>query len=353
MPVSVEIAAVTRHLDRAWDAPAEILALVPPGTKAAMDAVMSATDVTYKYMLVTGYAAKATNPQVHARALQTRSTLRESYDARSVCHKAVVPFEKGKGNLFGLSNEPFVNKPARHPEHDQNNSQLRNKAGARFLHSALEAAQGANAKEVFAGLAYILSLGKLQAASAQTAGVIQEVSTPRVLKFCQDFLRETDGGARLVAVWGAFVSLLTTEATVLVESPNASDQFSKTAGDIEVIYDQEVISASECKQRPLTSDDVLHGLRKAAQNGVPEYLFVISAGLAAGQEDAVRGVLATGSRMTDTALVDIHQELPWLVRSLNPKRRGRFGDEVVRLCRKMRKFDSANAAASLWNGITS
>jgi hypothetical protein len=86
------------------------LASVPPAMKAAIDGVMSASDVTFKYILVTGYVAKFTNPRVHARALQTGSSLRESYDARSVFHKAVVPFEKAKGNLFRLSNEPFVNR---------------------------------------------------------------------------------------------------------------------------------------------------------------------------------------------------------------------------------------------------
>ena len=110
MATSVEIEAVTRNLNRAWDATADVIACVPALMKAAIDGVMSASDVTFKYILVTGYVAKATNPKIHARAIQTGSSLRESYDARSVCHKAVVPFEKTKGNLFGLSNEPFVNK---------------------------------------------------------------------------------------------------------------------------------------------------------------------------------------------------------------------------------------------------
>ncbi len=327
--------------------------VVPPPMKAAIDGVMSASDVTFKYILVTGYVAKVTNPKIHARCLQTGSSLRESYDARSVCHKAVVPFEKTKGNLFGLSNEPFVNKPARHAEHDQNNDQLRNKMAARQLHAALEAAQRGTPDQVFAGLAYILARGKVRSESERPAEVSHELSTPRVLKFCRDFLAMADGGVRLVAVWGAFVSLLTEEAKISVESPNASDQFSKTAGDVEVVYDNTVVSASECKQRPLTSDDVNHGLRKAARSGVPEYLFVISAGIATGQDGAVHAAIAEGNKVRDTALVNIHTELTWLVRSLNPKRRGQFGDVVVKLCRQMRKFESANAAADLWNVVKS
>ncbi len=352
MATSVEIEAVTRNLNRAWDASAEVFTNVPAPMKAAIDGVMSASDVTFKYILVTGYVAKATNPKIHARAIQTGSSLRESYDARSVCHKAVVPFEKTKGNLFGLSNEPFVNKPARHQEHDGENDQLRNKIGARLLHTALEAAQKATAAQVFSGLAYILSRGRARAATEQQAEVTHTVSMPRVLKFCREFIEETDGGARLVAVWGAFCSLLAEEAKISVDSPNASDQFSKTAGDVEVSYDKTVVSASECKQRPITTDDVNHGLRKAGRSKIPEYIFVISAGIATGQEAAVRAIIAEASQHIDTALVDIHEELPWLVRALNPKRRGQFGEVVVALCRKMRKFESANAAADLWNQIT-
>ena len=353
MATSVDIEAVTQNLNRAWDASADPLASVPPAMKAAIDAVMSASDVTFKYILVTGYVAKFTNSHIHARALQTGSSLKESYDARSVCHKAVVPFEKSKGNLFGLSNEPFVNKPARHQEHDGENDQLRNKVGARSLHAALEAAQKGKKEQVFAGLAYILGRGRTRAATEQQAQVTHAVSMPRVLKFCQEFLMETDGGARLVAVWGAFSAMLADDAKIAVESPNASDQFSKTAGDVEVSYDGIVVSASECKQRPLNCDDVMHGLRKAATKGIPEYIFVISAGIASGQEDAVKATIAKAAETIDTVLVDIHQEMPWLVRALNPKRRGQFGEVVVALCRKMRKFDSANTAADLWNKVTS
>jgi hypothetical protein len=317
--------------------------------KAAIDGVMSASDVTFKYILATGYVSKVTNPRIHARALQTGSFLKESYDARSVCHKAVVPFEKSKGNLFGLSNEPFVNKPARHPEHNQENEQLRNKIGARVLHTALEAAQSASVEQVFAGLAYILRRGREKAASEKQAEIKQATSIPNVLSFCRKFLEATDGGARLVAVWGAFTTLLAEDATITVQSPNASDHYTKTAGDVEVSYDDTVVSASECKQRPLTSDDVIHGLRKAA--GVPEYLFVVSVGIGTGQEAAVRSALNDAAKTIDTDLVDIYQELPWLVRALNPHRRGQFGEVVVALCRKMRKFDSANAAAELWNKV--
>jgi len=37
---------------------------------------------------------------------------------------------------------------------------------------------------------------------------------------------------------------------------------------------------------------------------------------------------------------------------LNPARRAKFGAKVVDLLREMRKFESANTAAELWNRLT-
>ena len=46
-----------------------------------------------------------------------------AYDARTVCHKVIVPFEmEVLDKALGGSNEPFLNKPARFPELDKNNA---------------------------------------------------------------------------------------------------------------------------------------------------------------------------------------------------------------------------------------
>lgn len=48
----------------------------------------------------------------------------------------------------------------------------------------------------------------------------------------------------------------------------------------------------------------------------------------------------------------IREQSALLASVLNPVRRADFGASVVELLREMRKFDSANAAAELWNRIT-
>lgn len=349
-PVTVDLEKARKVLASAWG---QIKASSrPPGLmQKHIEAIMAASDVTFKYILLTGFLAKATNPDVHARALQAGSHLSGAYDARSVCHQVVVGFEKSKGNLLGLSNEPFVNKPARHAEHDGNNPQLRNKLGARTLHAALELAQTSSAGDVFKGLVHILRLGSEKAAKEIEVEVAEHTTAEDLLTFVKEFLGETDGGARLAAIWGAFTALLSEHGNVSVQPPSASDQFTKTVGDVEVRYDDELVSAAECKQRPLNLDDVKHGIRKAEQRGVPEYLFVVSAGLQDGQEREIFEELHR-RRTVEVTLINIWDESPLLATLLNPARRSKFAQAVVEALKRMRKFDTANTAADLWNRIT-
>ena len=293
------------------------------------------------------------NPKTHARALQAGSKLTGAYDARSLCHGVVVGFEKSKGNLFGLSNEPFLSKPARHKEHDGKNLQLKNRVLAARLHEALEAANHASPNEVFASLVRILRLGAKRSTENKVAAIVQRVNLRSTIQFIRELLRETDGGARLVGVWGALTQLLSERAEVKVYAPSASDFFGKTSGDVETFYELKLISSSECKQRPTTLDDVSHGIKKARGHGLAEYLFVHSAGLAAGQEKAIDDLIQTSLSSLDVAIIDIQREAETLVKALNPERRAQFGETVVALLRTMRKFESANKAAELCNTLTS
>ena len=337
-------------LNRAW---CDISSKTRPPARMQqlIEQILAAISVTFKYILITGYLAKYVNPSVHARALQVGSKLSEAYDARSLCHKVVVGFEKTKGNLFGLSNEPFVNKPARHPEHDGANPQLRNKVLAQKLHDALEIANSANTEDVYQGLVHILRVGAQHAADQKKARVKARVNLSTVVEFIEVFLQKTDGGSRLVGIWGAIIALISENGKILVTSPNTADEFAKTAGDVQVFYNDTLVAASECKHRPLNLDDVRHGIRKALEKEVPEYHFVIAAGLAPGQEKQIKEELDKYSTEVDLLLVDIWRAKTLLAGILNPVRRARFGETVVEILRAMRKFESANQAAELWNKI--
>ncbi len=79
-----------------------------------LNQVITGDHLTYRYVLVTALLAKAVNQKVNPLALQAGGALDGSYDARSLCHKVYVPFERDfLDSGLGGSNEPFLNKPAR------------------------------------------------------------------------------------------------------------------------------------------------------------------------------------------------------------------------------------------------
>ena len=76
--------------------------------------ILEGSHKTYKYILITGLLAKATNSSVDIFSLQAKDETEGAYDARSLCHKVLVPFEREYfPNSLGGSNEPYLNKPAR------------------------------------------------------------------------------------------------------------------------------------------------------------------------------------------------------------------------------------------------
>ena len=72
--------------------------------------VLTGSRKTYKYILITGILAKASNTSTNPIALQAGAPLKGAFDARSLCHKVLVPFERDfLDNVLGGSNEPFLN----------------------------------------------------------------------------------------------------------------------------------------------------------------------------------------------------------------------------------------------------
>jgi hypothetical protein len=341
-----------KALERAWAKLAASPAPLAGSIAQKIRQVLEAKDVTFKYILVTGLLGKLTNPQAHPRAIQVSSSLVGAYDARSLCHNVVVPFEKPHGNLFGLSNEPFVNKPARHPEHRKDNTQLRNKTLSAVLHDVLEHASKAAPAEVEAMLVECLRVGKATAASEVKAVLDVDSNLRHVLAFVAEFLKSTDGGSRLVAVAGAFVRLLSDTFEVKVYAANVSDTYAKTAGDIEVYSEGTLCAAYECKHRPITLNDIEHGIRKAKEKGAPDYCFLIASGFAAGEEKAIRARVKAASEEMDVSLANMESAAASWAVVMNPVRRSLFGGMVAEILRdEMRRGDVANVAAELWNSL--
>lgn len=304
---------------------------------------------SFKYLLVTGVLAKAVQPNVHPRAIQVGSSLPGAYDARSLCHKVIVPFEKTRGNLFGMSDEPFVNKPLRHPEHDKSNPQLRNGKISAIMHDSLEMVRVVPEGEVYAALVHILRLGKQRADLTKAVSMAGEQDLAVSTKFVSEFLGRADGGARLVALWAAMLRLSDEESDVRAHNPNQSDEYSGTIGDVEVFMEGELLSASECKHRPISLDDIEHGLAKNKVGA--EYIFVIAAGFQENQETAVRNRIVEAASQADVSLIEAEHDFVTMLKMMGPHRRKRLGSTVASVLKEMREFNCADEAGTIWNKL--
>jgi hypothetical protein len=244
--------------------------------------VMFGTHLTFKYVMVNALLAKATNPEVNALCLQKKSVLPGAYDARTLCHKVLVPFERDKLNgALGGSNEPFLNKPARFPELSTNNAVRKGKDFALLSLLCTFLPQIVTQQEAFDALCdaiyFALEISKekeeifgLEATKIPTYYEIQEV--------IDALLVESFGGETLALTVGALMNLLADsiegKTCVEVHVVNQSGASSKEVSDIDVYLNDKILYAIEAKDKVFTQEDVTHAIRKAALAGCDRLMFV-------------------------------------------------------------------------------
>lgn len=78
-------------------------------------AVNSSTK-SYRYVLPTQIVAKLARGSLDCRCLQAVRGGMGAFDARTIAHKVVVPFDQANHSVLGGSPEPYVNNPLRVPE---------------------------------------------------------------------------------------------------------------------------------------------------------------------------------------------------------------------------------------------
>ncbi len=101
----------------------ENLAFVDDEIGNSILSILRGPHKTYRYILLTAILAKSTNEDIDILSLQAGDISDGAYDARSLCHSVIVPFERSVYPYsLGNSNEPFLNKPARFPRISRDNA---------------------------------------------------------------------------------------------------------------------------------------------------------------------------------------------------------------------------------------
>ena len=248
-----------------------------------IDYVLDNTHLTYKYILVTALASKATDDSINPLCLQVKSELPGAYDARSICHGVIVRFDmEVLGKALGGSNEPFLNKPARFPELSTTNA-VRKGRDQSILNKLCSDLPLVNTSEkAFDGLVYALHkllLVKAEKENLTKFTVANEDSTVAKLICCiNTLLNENHEGEILtLVIAGLFDQYFAHERDIKVEvhPVNQAGASSKEISDLDIYRSGNLFVANELKDKPFTDTDMIHAADKVMQAGKMHMNFIV------------------------------------------------------------------------------
>jgi hypothetical protein len=238
--------------------------------------------LTYKYILVTALLAKATNQSINALCLQATSGLTGAYDARSLCHEVLVPFErKNFSNAFGNSNEPFLNKPARIPSLSLSNPVRRGNDKNILTSLCTFLPQITSSTEAFDALSdsmfFAVELADTHAKKF-SVNVVKMPAYSEINEIICQLLADSFEGQSLALATGGLLKLLafSLDGNVRVEAHvvNQSGASSKEISDIDVYLEENLLYAVEAKDKTFSAQDVEHAVSKVAASKNNRLMFI-------------------------------------------------------------------------------
>ena len=253
-----------------------------PAWRAPLTEVFHGTHKTFRYILLTGILAKATQHSIHPRSLQKGWDHPRSYDARTLCHHVIVPNERTLlANRLGASNEPFLNKPARFPSVDMGNAVRRGRDRhlLKVTHDLLEQLDGFTRVQATQLLEEALDvILELESRIATTYTVeSSELTSQAVSLLLQDLLTSSCEGETSALILGAILGTLHGHAHILVHPANQAGSSSNEVGDIDILASDStrVVAVVEVKDKPFQLHDAWHACQKALENGCNELTFAM------------------------------------------------------------------------------
>jgi hypothetical protein len=244
--------------------------------------VFQHTHLTYKYILLTGLLAKTVDPRINPIALQAGSKLSGAYDARSLCHKVVVPIEQTiLEKRLGGSNEPFLNKPARYKELSSENAVRRGKDLETLERLILIFGQindqGSAKRELVYALSQILLLPS-RTITLPDKDRSLELGKIELSDLFSELMKESCEGevlTILVAVIFEFFEVITKRNFNIQSHPtNQSGASSKEVSDLDIFDGDKIIYCIEIKDKDFSESDIDHAVAKVISVGLDSLIFI-------------------------------------------------------------------------------
>lgn len=247
-----------------------------------IDYVIDNTHLTYKYILFTAVLSKATDEQINPLCLQKQSSLPGAYDARTVCHKVIVPFEmEVLKKALGGSNEPFLNKPARFPELNKSNAVRRGNDQAILNALCDNLPLITTSADAYQCLVYVLcKLIRIRDEKEKLTIFTIDDSTNlpvKLLQFINEALKVSYEGEVLTLMVAGIYHLMylhNPAAKVEVHPVNQSGASGREVSDLDIYIGGQLVSSNELKDKGYSETDVRHAADKVMNAGGTRMLFI-------------------------------------------------------------------------------
>lgn len=248
----------------------------------AVKTVLNGNHKTYKYILVNAILAKATNNKIDPLALQAGAPLKGAFDARSLCHQVLVPFERDfLQNALGGSNEPFLNKPARftHLSSDNAVRKGKDKETLNLLIDTLPKIKTSNDAKAYLSCALEFLNKRIEELQALHESEIKYNPTlVEIYEFIYRFLEVSYEGETSAIIVGALEKIFHARQKqgfkVVAHKVNQSGASSKEVGDVDVFKGDLFFYAIEIKDKDFTAYDLEHAFKKIIDSGGKKGQFV-------------------------------------------------------------------------------
>lgn len=244
--------------------------------------VLLGNHVTYRYILLTALTAKCADPSINILSLQKKDTSVGAYDARSIAHKVVVPFERQYlHEALGGSNEPFLNKPARFPSLSKDNA-VRRGADRAKLEMLVDVLPTFNSQTITIALNTALYMLNSKQSLGNDA-VKQEVDTSGLsvvaVSNSLHALNSTSLEGQTLPLSCAILlkritSTMSGKFKIEIHKVNQAGSSSKEVEDIDIYKDGKLYYALEAKDKEFSVQDVQHSIEKVAAAGLSSLTFI-------------------------------------------------------------------------------
>ena len=279
-----------------------------------IESILLGTHKTYRYILVNALLAKATNSKVDALSLQKGDGKGGKFDARSLCHKVLVPFEKLKlPGCLGDSNEPFLNKPARFVSLSHTNAVRAGKDKETLEKLITILSQIHNSEDAYkylkSAMTVLIDNHEEFLKKYSIGDILIDVSefSQLVLDYIYKITDHTMEGEVCPLVVAELEQLyLGKDFKVVPHKVNESGSSSKEVGDID-IFDSEgtLVNAIEVKDKTFSVQDVIHAISKFRQANLTSSLFVYGKNVAFDEDEVYNTLKAIGREGHYCCLISI------------------------------------------------